>query len=240
MHTFTNLYLDIIVKTVVACLLSGFIGMERQLKDRPAGFRTHILVCLGATSVMILSESVLKNNYELYGAYADPFRLGAQVISGVGFLGAGTILHQGTGVKGLTTAASLWLVAILGLVIGMGGYFLAVTMFIAIYITLFIFNTVSRKFVAHTNALEIMLEIINNPKTLGAINFIIGHYGGQIVDLKFLENEENLKIPNESEQENDQKIIVVRFMVKLPNNSQKESMIKEMEAVYGVVKAELV
>ncbi|WP_455714328.1 MgtC/SapB family protein [Anaerosporobacter sp.] len=112
-------YLSIIVRMLLALLCGGIIGFDRERKGRPAGFRTHILVCIGSTLVMITSQfiiSVLKMG-------TDPTRMGAQVISGIGFLGAGTILvTPKQHVKGLTTAAGLWACACMGLAIGIGFY----------------------------------------------------------------------------------------------------------------------
>src|SRR5690554_4940588 len=102
-------------------LLAGIIGWNREKQGRPAGFRTHILVGIGSTIVMIVSILL----HEIYPE-ADPARIAAQVISGIGFLGAGTILVQGSTVKGLTTAASLWTTAAIGLAVGAGFYFTAI------------------------------------------------------------------------------------------------------------------
>ena len=110
--------LSIVVRVILAILIGGTIGMERGRKNRPAGFRTYILVCLGACLVMMTNQFV----YVYYHA-SDPVRLGAQVISGIGFLGAGTIILTGRKqIKGLTTAAGLWTSACLGLAIGIGFY----------------------------------------------------------------------------------------------------------------------
>ena len=108
------------VRLVVALILGGLVGYEREHSHRPAGFRTHILVSVGAALVMLTGEFVARAQ----GANStiDPTRLGAQVVSGIGFLGAGTIIRNGSSVKGLTTAASLWAVACIGLAAGSGFY----------------------------------------------------------------------------------------------------------------------
>lgn len=111
-----------IVSTTVRLLLSllcgGILGVERGRKRRPAGFRTYMLVCMGSTLVMITNQYIM----EIYGG-SDPARMGAQVISGIGFLGAGTIIVTGRNrVKGLTTAAGLWAAACVGLSLGVGFY----------------------------------------------------------------------------------------------------------------------
>ncbi len=113
-------YLSMISRLIVACVLGGIIGFEREHVHRPAGLRTHILVCVGSALVMVTSEFI----YYRYSSHAnvDPARLGAQVISGIGFLGAGTIIKEGISVKGLTTAASLWAVSCIGIAAGIGFY----------------------------------------------------------------------------------------------------------------------
>ena len=110
--------LSITVRMVLAVICGGIIGIEREYKRRPAGFRTHILICLGATMTTLTSQFLYLNMHY----YTDMARLGAQVVAGMGFIGAGTIIvtrHQR--VKGLTTAAGLWTAAIVGLALG-GGF----------------------------------------------------------------------------------------------------------------------
>ena len=112
----------IFVRILTAMLLGGIIGMERGIKNRPAGFRTYTLVCIGSCVVMLVNQY----SYQVYGA-GDPVRMGAQVVSGIGFLGAGTIIVTGRHkVRGLTTAAGLWASACMGLAIGIGFYEAAV------------------------------------------------------------------------------------------------------------------
>ena len=109
---------SIFIRILLALLIGGIMGIERGRKNRPAGFRTYILVCLGSTLVMMTNQYV----YQTYQV-SDPVRLGAQVISGIGFLGAGTIMMTGKNqIKGLTTAAGLWTAACCGLAIGIGFY----------------------------------------------------------------------------------------------------------------------
>ena len=109
--------LSVTVRMVLAVLCGGLIGLEREYKRRPAGFRTHILICLGAAMTTLTSQYLYLNK----GMYTDVARLGAQVIAGVGFIGAGTIIvTKRQRVKGLTTAAGLWTAAIIGLVCGAG------------------------------------------------------------------------------------------------------------------------
>jgi len=132
----------IIVRIILSTIIGGIIGIERGSKNRPAGLRTHMLVCLGATVVMITNQYV----EQLFNT-GDPLRLGAQVISGIGFLGAGSILvTRRNQIKGLTTAAGLWAAACIGLAIGIGFYELAIPG----GVTIFLILTVLQKFDAIT------------------------------------------------------------------------------------------
>lgn len=115
-------YFEVALRLVVALILGGLIGIERAGTNHDAGLRTHILVCLGAAGIMVMSQTLV-NDYN-----TDISRIGAQVVSGIGFLGAGCILVNGNKVKGLTTAAGLWTTACVGLSTGMGYYFISATM----------------------------------------------------------------------------------------------------------------
>lgn len=128
--------LSVPIRIGVAVLLSGIIGMERGLKNRAAGFRTYMLVCLGACIVMMTNQYL----FQMTGS-GDPVRMGAQVVSGIGFLGAGTIIVTSRNqIKGLTTAAGLWSSACVGLAIGIGFYEAAVVGGIAVFMSLTVFH----------------------------------------------------------------------------------------------------
>ena len=104
---------EMVLRLLVSLVLGSLIGMERETHGRPAGLRTHTLVCVGSTLFTICS-------YVIAGPHSDPGRVAAQIVTGIGFLGAGTIIHQGSVVRGLTTAASIWAVAAIGLAVGIG------------------------------------------------------------------------------------------------------------------------
>ncbi len=140
---------EVAIRLACAMLVGLIIGTERQYTNRPAGMRTHILVALGACVVSITGE-ILFYHYKLEGAMPDPARLSAQVITGVGFLGAGTIMREGASVKGLTTAASLWAVACLGIACGFGYYTVALLGMVFIFITLTVFEYIQHKWM-HTS-----------------------------------------------------------------------------------------
>ena len=138
----------IALRLLCAMLVGSLVGVEREYTHRPAGLRTHILVALGACVASIMGQMLVSQ----YGVYADPARISAQVITGVGFLGAGTIMKEGVSVKGLTTAASVWAVACLGIAAGFGFYALALLGTVFTLITLTIFEALQRRFVHRHSA----------------------------------------------------------------------------------------
>ena len=127
----SNFYVQSIVKIILIILFAGIIGMERDKSNKPAGFRTYTLLGLSAVLVVICGES-LAQKYDM-----DPFRIAAQFLSGIGFIGAGTILRDGFNVKGLTTASGLLTVSCIGLCVGAGAYLIA---FIATLFTYFVIS----------------------------------------------------------------------------------------------------
>lgn len=133
---------DVLIRLVLATLLGGLVGIERQIHHKPAGLRTHILVCIGACMCMIIGISLNKE----FGNSIDPTRIAAQVVSGIGFLGAGTIMVSKASVKGLTTAASIWATSVLGLAIGNGMFFTASIAAMLMVTVLLMFEFVEEKF----------------------------------------------------------------------------------------------
>ena len=128
--------------------------MERGSGDRPAGFRTHILVCAGSALIMLVSMYGFEGFNQMpfrYPSNRDSARIAAQVVSGIGFLGAGTILHEGITVRGLTTAASLWMISAIGLSTGAGMYFVSVAATIITFLTLTAFHSVEKRFAVVNN-----------------------------------------------------------------------------------------
>ena len=138
-HNITEI--DIVLRLCLAFLGGGIIGFERSYRRQVAGLRTHILIALGAASLMLLSIWIPQN----FSERGDPGRIAAQVVSGIGFLGAGAIIRLGSNIRGLTTAASLWLTAAIGLTIGAGMYAAALTAVVLALIALMVLNKVEKK-----------------------------------------------------------------------------------------------
>lgn len=148
-----NLF-SLLLRMFIAVLCGGIIGMERGKKGRPAGFRTHILVCLGSCLAMLTNQYIV-DTFNV----ADPARLGAQVISGIGFLGAGTIIVTGRHqVKGLTTAAGLWASACMGLAVGIGFYEAAVLACLMIVFVSTLLHRVDHQMISHSKVMDLYVE----------------------------------------------------------------------------------
>ena len=148
-------YLAVVLRIFVSILIGGLIGLERGLKNRPAGLRTYMVVCLGACLVMLTNQYVC----QVFGT-GDPVRMGAQVVSGIGFLGAGTIMvTRRNQIKGLTTAAGLWTAAGVGLAIGVGFYEAAIAGGFGIFIVMTLLQRMDSRVHSNTKNLEIYVEL---------------------------------------------------------------------------------
>ena len=133
--------LDVVIRILLAAALGGVIGIEREIREHTAGFRTHILVSVGAAAFTVASS------YGIEDGTFDPNRITAQIVSGIGFLGAGAIIRYGVSVRGLTTAASLWTVAAVGLAVGKGFLSLALVTTAIVVISLFLLRTIEKRWV---------------------------------------------------------------------------------------------
>ncbi len=140
--TISNEIIEITIRIILSAILGGIIGIERESVNRPAGFRTHILVALGSTIVMLTNIYLVTI---VHTTNVAPGRFGAAVISGIGFLGAGTIIKEGSSVKGLTTAASLWATACIGVTLGAGMYIVSLLSTFIVFITLELFPKFEEK-----------------------------------------------------------------------------------------------
>ena len=182
---------SILLRLMSAMLFGGMLGMEREQKHRPAGFRTYMLVCLGASLTVILSQyefimvtTVWADTAELVGIKTDVSRFGAQVINGIGFLGAGTVIVTGRQeVKGLTTAAGLWASACMGLAIGAGFYECVLIGFALIFLSMRFFPVLERAVVRNARNMNLYVEF-NNVDDVAAIITRIKQHGIQVYDVE--------------------------------------------------------
>ena len=207
---------EIIFKLALACILGAMIGLERESLNRPAGLRTYTLVCVGSALAMIVSIDIYMQYYQTVNA--DPGRIAAQVISGIGFLGAGTIMREGASVRGLTTAAGLWVVACIGLAVGAGLYIPAVATTILILFVLIYFIRFEQFFTGLREYKGLVMVVEDRPGQVGAIGSILGDMGVLIknIQLNHMENEDNLE---------------VELLVELPSGMKISDVIEELSSM---------
>lgn len=147
--------LAVVIRIFCAALFGGLLGLEREIKNRAAGLRTYMLVCVGACLVMVTNQYI----FQTFQA-SDPVRMGAQVISGIGFLGAGTIIvTRHRQIKGLTTAAGLWAAAGVGLSLGVGFYEAAVAGAVIIFVVITLFQRLDRVMHNRTKRVDLYFEL---------------------------------------------------------------------------------
>lgn len=216
---FNSFSLTVLIRVLLAGFLGGIIGYERESMNRPAGFRTHILVCVGSALVMCTSQFIFEEYNEF--ANVDPARLGAQVISGIGFLGAGTIIRDGVSVRGLTTAASLWAVSCVGISAGIGFYQGAIITTVIIYITLIVLKEMESLFTKKKRLSILNITTKNTPGQIGTIGHVFGKYNIEIKNIEFINNDHD-------------DYVIVKFLVKIPNNVKKEAVIGDIQEIKGV------
>ncbi|MGV7930838.1 MAG: MgtC/SapB family protein [Spirochaetota bacterium] len=154
--------LSVVVRLFIAMFAGFVVGFEREQHYQPAGLRTHMVLCLGACLVMLISIYI-PAEFMKESRNADPARLSAQVISGIGFLGAGAIFRYGFSVKGLTTAASIWTVSAIGLAIGAGFYFLGLASTALLVVILQLFDRVENRFFERKD-MRVLTVVINSAK----------------------------------------------------------------------------
>lgn len=163
--------ITVIIRLILSFIFGGMIGMERGKRGRAAGFRTHILVCMGAAMTVMTGIFAV----EVLGMSSDPLRIGAQVISGIGFLGVGTILVTGrTHVKGLTTAAGLWTTAAIGLAVGIGFYEAAFLCAVIAVLTIVFLNRFEIAVVGKNRNIDLYVELKEADNANNVVDMICG------------------------------------------------------------------
>lgn len=208
---------EIFLRLIVAWFLGGLIGWERGMHDRPAGLRTHILVSIGSALIMVIS---LLMYYSIDGK-GDPGRIAAQVVSGIGFLGAGTIIREGMNVKGLTTAASLWAVAGVGLACGAGFYFGAFVTTGLIFVTLVFLNKIEIRRGAKGWKRILEVRALDRPGLLGNIGNILGEHGINI---------DNVSMDSQV----DDECLLAVFQLSMPDEHESGRLKEQLLEIDGV------
>ena len=222
------------LRIILALLMGGLIGMERERKRRPAGFRTYMLVALGAALTVILSQYLdyMINNpwaeiSASIGVKTDASRFGAQVINGVGFLGAGTIIVTGRQeVKGLTTAAGLWASACMGLAIGAGFYECMIVGFILIFLCMRILPLIENAVMAKARNMNIYVEM-DSVENVGAIVSLIKSENITLYDLEI-----------DKEQHEHLTQINAVFSLHLPHKEDHPEVLARLSTLDGIITIE--
>lgn len=179
-HNFLRDFWGSLVPLAVAAVCGGAVGLEREHGNHPAGLRTHVLVTVG--SALIMQVSLTMYAMTGYGSHGngDPGRIAAQVVSGIGFLGAGTIMREGINIRGLTTAASLWVVAGVGLAVGAQMYMQAIVGTVLVVLTLKTLSVVERRYINRGSMRTLIIHVNDTPGRLGALASVCGKWGANI------------------------------------------------------------
>lgn len=186
--------IEVLLRIVAALVAGGIIGFERERKGKPAGFVTNVLVCVGAASIAVI-QCLIVRDILLFDSQttmrSDPSRLIAQIVSGVGFLGAGAILHERGNVKGITTAATIWVVAAIGMAFGMGFYLLGTLVTAAVYFSIMALKKAEFYFFTNKVWLKFYMEYCNSDAFEKKLEFFLSQKAVRIENLHKLEEYED-------------------------------------------------
>ncbi|WP_129126271.1 MgtC/SapB family protein [Geomonas oryzae] len=218
-----ELSIHLLARLLLASFLGGLIGLEREIHGRPAGFRTHLLVSLGACLFTITSLEV----YRLFGNFSgngpvgvDPGRIAAQVVTGIGFLGAGAIIRERASIRGLTTAACLWVAAALGIACGIGLFWLAISVTLVALVNLLLLKEVERRLTRDT---YVLVKVWGEDKGdfLARVYDILSDTGMDNVDAKL-------------QKDLEKGVISVELQVKQAKKGSSVELLARLSAIDGV------
>lgn len=215
MPTDLGFQLDVSLRLIVAAALGAGLGLEREIHGHPAGMRTHMLVSLGSAIFTILSIYA----FEGTGVSADPSRIAAQVVTGIGFLGAGAIVKFGPNIRGLTTAGSLWVVAAVGLACGAGAYFVAVAGTVIALLALWPLHTLVQKLaLARGRTLRLRLRLERLDAFAAVSQILLSHH----IAVASIQSERS-KLGH-----------VMDVELRVPSSSEGHGFLADIESVAGV------
>ncbi|CUQ02868.1 MgtC/SapB family protein [Clostridium baratii] len=225
-----NIY-EVALRVVLAIIIGGVVGFNREYENRPAGFRTHVLVCLGATVAALIQVQLgyyvideIARTPNLSGVLSvDTGRVICQVISGVGFLGAGTIIRTKVSVKGLTTAASIWAVACVGIAVGMGFYTISILSGIGIVIVLVLLKRFEYRFINKLDTIKFKIEYTDKIKVIKEINKTLEADEITIKNIEFINGDDRRECI---------------YTLLLPQTIKQNELISMIVMNDGVIKAE--
>jgi putative Mg2+ transporter-C (MgtC) family protein len=211
--------LEILIRLVIAAVCGSVIGYQREITERPAGFRTHVLVCIGSTLIMMVSIYPFGD-----ASRVDPTRIAAQVVTGIGFLGAGTIIRQGSIVRGLTTAASLWTIAGVGLAVGAGFYSAALLTTALVFVVLSGFKIIETRLIGTKGAQVLLVRIEDKPGMLGGIGSALGEMSVNIKNIEMAQEEG--------------RIAQIRLALEIPKSVSMTTITERLVSIEGLKTAE--
>lgn len=211
---------EIILRLGIAAVLGAVVGYERERHNQPAGLRTHMILVVGSALAMTLSIN-LAMQFRPDVPNGDPARLAAQVLSGIGFLGAGAILRLGTNVRGLTTATSLWSMAVVGLSVGAGYYLVALAATALLILAL--------------SALDVVEKHLIHSTIIFPVQVVAGDEVDMLPTLRDILKEQNMKVQSFSIQKDlAQDVSVLDLVVQAKENSRLESLVEKIHQLPGV------
>ena len=212
-------YLAVVLRIFAAVIIGGLLGLERGMKNRAAGLRTYMLVCVGACIIMLTNQYI----YQSYGT-GDPVRMGAQVVSGIGFLGAGTIIvTRRSQIKGLTTAAGLWSSAGVGLALGIGFYEAAIVGAVAIFVIMTLLQKMDNRMHRKNRVLEVYLELSSD--------ISLGDFLRQVRQQDIEVND----VQREQDSDADTGIRAYIALMKTKKRSSHVDIMEQLQRIQGVV-----
>ncbi len=217
---------ELILRLFLAVILGGLIGFERERHNRPAGFRTHILVCTGSALLMMVSaygfSAHVGSNF-----HPDPGRIAAAVVTGIGFIGAGTILQQRGGIRGLTTAATIWVVSGVGLAVGIGFYLGSIVTTAFVLLSLLSLRRVERSLFYRRRLKRLLIRAVDQPGLLGRIGLALGE---AMVNIRKSE----LNTP-EQDDAGGEELINIEFLVEVPGDINLNKLFHNLYRLEGVI-----
>lgn len=217
-------YIDIMIKLALSVVLGGLVGLERERHSQPAGLKTHIILCIGATLLTIVSISMSRD----LGSerLTDPTRIAAQIVSGIGFLGGGAILRLGATVRGLTTAACIWTVTGVGMAIGAGYYFAGTLVVLLMLFTLHVLGHVENVFITRKKFREMTLTARSSPDLLGNVEKVLA---ANNISIRSIEVEREISDPN----------VELKALVTAPGRINLNKLTDEIFQISGTLRFEM-
>ncbi|MGL4848962.1 MAG: MgtC/SapB family protein [Clostridium sp.] len=210
---------NIVLRLLLASVLAGIIGVERELKAKDAGLRTHFLVGIGSALIMIISQYGFMEVIKYNNISVDPSRIAAQVVSGIGFLGAGTIMINKRAVRGLTTAAGIWVAAAIGLACGAGLFIIAIITTVAVLLGL---EILQRIFKLHTYRM-VELKVILSKKPKGELEKLLQEKSIQII-----------KYSTEVEKLDEHNSYYIKYQFRCKNNLNTIELVEKINEMHSV------